>query len=81
MPSGLPNLNYLMKKGSFELQQYGLKKRGLVQKINKDGSLVYYRVETSKGMNGCPLFYGESLIGIHMGGDEERQLNGGRIFD
>ena len=81
MPSGLPNLNYLMKKGSFELQQYGLKKRGLVHLINKGGSLIYYRVETSDGMSGSPLFYGESLIGVHMGGDEERQLNGGRIFD
>ena len=70
-----------MKKGDLELYQYGVKSRRSIQKINNNGSLIYYQIETSKGMNGCPLFFGDSFIGIHIGSDKERNLNTGRLFD
>ena len=80
MPSGLPNLNFLMKEGNFELHQYGIEGKGSAMEINKD-NIFYYRMETSPGMNGCPIFFGVRFIGIHFGGDGKRRLNGGRLFD
>ena len=47
----------------------------------KKKGLIYYKISTDGGQSGCPLIYGGALIGTHNGGNEEKQLNGGRLFD
>jgi hypothetical protein len=43
--------------------------------------LIYYKISTEGGQSGSPLIYGGVLIGTHNGGNEEKQLNGGRLLD
>jgi hypothetical protein len=66
---------------SFKIFQYGLKKAGAIRQINEETGLIYYSISTEAGQSGCPLIFGGSFVGTHSGGDEERKLNGGRLFD
>ncbi len=77
-----PNYTPLnMEATSFEIFQYGLKKAGAIREIKDERGLIYYSISTEAGQSGCPLIFGGSFIGTHSGGNEERKLNGGRLFD
>jgi hypothetical protein len=77
-------LNYTplnMDEASLKIFQYGLKKAGAIRQVNEERGLIYYSISTEPEQSGCPLIFGGSFIGTHSGGDEERKLNGGNLFD
>ncbi len=77
-------LNYTplnMDEASLKMFQYGLKKVGAFREINKERGLIYYSISTEPEQSGCPLMSWGRFIGTHCGGDEERKLEGGRLFD
>ena len=43
--------------------------------------MIYYAISTVSGQSGCPLIFDDVLIGVHIGGNELTQLNGGKLMD